>query len=210
MNKPPDQDHVDEKSTVGWIFGWVWMAFAVFNVVDILRHPWDRGSAYAGSILLFVSGLVWVISLRPRLRADPDRVLIRNPLRDIEIPWGAIDEIGSHDTVRIATGSRSYHSWVGHVPNWRRSSFRNRGRSRVPDRTPGRGGAPSGAAAHTEEAARRTESDLLVQRLTGMSDRFSRGSREEGHTTESVRWSWLSIGLLAGPAVLVLVSFLVA
>lgn len=190
---------------MGWIFGWVWMAFAVFNVVDILRHPWDRGSAYAGSILLFISGLVWVISLRPRLRADPDRVLIRNPLRDIEIPWGAVDEIGSQDTVRIEAGSKRYHSWVGHVPNWRRSSFRNRPRMRTLDRA---GGKPSGADAHAEEVARRTESDLLVQRLRDMSDRFGRTSREAGHTAESVRWSWLSIGLLAGPAVLVLVSFL--
>src|SRR5690606_32246676 len=74
---------LDEKARVGFVLGWVWMAFAALNVVDILRHPWDRSSAYAGSLLLFVSGIVWVLWLWPRLRADSEGVVIRNPLREV-------------------------------------------------------------------------------------------------------------------------------
>lgn len=209
----PEDGSLDEKSRLGWVLGWVWMVFAALNVIDIVRHEWDRSSAYAGSLLLLVSGVVWVLWLRPRLRADGERVLIRNPLREVELPWGAIEEIDSHDTVRFTTERKRYHSWVGHVPNRRRSAFsRNRmrqksaalsidptGRTSADDDT-GKGKAASVASAN--------DAEFLVQHLTGMADKYREQSKEAGHTEETVRWSWPAVAVLATPLLLFVVTLL--
>lgn len=214
----PDADRMDEKSKAGWVLGWVWMAFAAYNVVDILRHTFDRDSAVAGSVLLLVSALVFVISLRPRLRADAERVLIRNPLRDVEIPWGAVTGVEARDTVRVQTERRRYHSWVGHVSNRRRSRYSAstvRQQASDPSYVPSRRGLRGGAERTQESGGEqggvdptRTSADYLAQRLEGMSHRFSRTSRDDGHTEETTRWSWVAGASLAAPALLLVLSLL--
>lgn len=212
-DKAPDDDSLDEKGRVGWVFGWAWMVFAVINVVDILRHDWSRASAYAGSVLLLVSGIVWVIALRPRLRANERELLIRNPLRDVAIPWGAVTDIVSRDTVRVTTERRNYHSWVGHVSNRRRSWFsRARVQGRAAELTTDPTGRTSGestsAKEHLTAAARATDTEYLVTRLTGMADRFRRVSAEDGRNEETVHWSWVSVAVLVAPLLLLAVSAL--
>lgn len=206
-----EEGSLDEKSRLGWVLGWVWMAFAAFNVVDILRHEWDLSSAYAGSLLLLVSAIVWVLWLRPRLRADSERILIRNPLRDVVLPWGAVDEIDAHDTVRFTTEHKRYHSWVGHVPNRRRASFaRNRLRQQKgaldvdpTGRTSADDGSGKGKAVSVANA---NDAEFLVQHLTAMADKHREQSREAGHTEETVRWSWTSIAALVVPLLLFVVT----
>ena len=209
VSTPAPDDRLDEKSRVGWVLGWLWMVFALYNVVDIVRHPWDRASAYAGSILLLVSGIVYVIALRPRLRADPERVLIRNPLRDIEIPWGAVSDVNARDTVRIETDRKQYHSWVGHVPNRRRAQYsRAKLRAKTAELnadTRGRGFDRSGAGARTE-VERQNQAEFMVQRLQNLSERFGPRSKDAGHTTESVRWYWPAVAALVVPALLIVAS----
>ncbi|MBO0828722.1 MAG: PH domain-containing protein [Streptosporangiales bacterium] len=210
MSTPSAEDRLDEKSRAGWILGWLWMVFALYNVVDILRHPWDRASAYAGSILLLVTGVVYVIALRPRLRADRERVLIRNPLHDVEIPWGAVTEVAAHDTVRVDTEHKRYHSWVGHVPNRRRARFdRSRLRARAAELSAdprGRGFDQSSGANARTEVEKMSQAEFMVQRLRDLSGRFGPASRDAGHTTVSVRWSWPALAALAFPALLIVAS----
>ncbi|MQA02772.1 MAG: hypothetical protein GEV07_08660 [Streptosporangiales bacterium] len=207
----PLADKVDEKARVGWVFGWGWMLFAAVNAVDILRHDWTRGSAYAGSVLLVVSGVVWVIALRPRLRADADRMLLRNPLRDVEIPWGAVEEIESRDTIRVRTARRHYHSWVGHVSNRRRAWFtRSQVQGRAAELTMDRTGRTSAQQSsdkeHLAAAAQATTTEYLAQRLTGMADQFGRKSAEAGHTEVTVKWSWPAVVALVVPTLLFVAS----
>lgn len=212
MSTPPPEDRLDEKSRVGWVLGWLWMVFALYNIVDILRHPWDRASAYAGSILLLVSGIVYVIALRPRLRADPERVLIRNPLRDVEIPWGAVTDVTAVDTVRVDTEHKRYHSWVGHVPNRRRAQFnRSKLRARTAELSAdprGRGFEQPATNARTA-TERMSQAEFMVERLKNLAERFGPGSKDAGHTTASARWSWLAVAALAVPALLIVASAIV-
>jgi hypothetical protein len=212
VSTPAPDDRLDEKSRVGWVLGWLWMIFAAYNVVDILRHPWDRASAYAGSILLLVSGFVYVVGLRPRLHADPERVLIRNPLRDVEIPWGAVSEVSARDSIRVDTERKRYHSWVGHVPNRRRARFnRSKLRARSAELTAdtrGRGFDQSGASARSE-VERSSQAEFTVQRLQNLSERFGPASKDAGHTAESVRWYWPAVAALVVPALLIVASAVV-
>lgn len=212
MSTPSPDDRLDEKSRVGWVLGWLWMVFALYNIIDIVRHPWDRASSYAGSILLLVSGIVYVIALRPRLRADPDRVLIRNPLRDVEIPWGAVTEVAAVDTVRVQTEHKRYHSWVGHVPNRRRAQFNRsklRARSAELSADPRGRGFEQPAANTRTEVERMSQAEFMVQRLRNLSERFGPASKDAGHTTASVRWSWPAVAALVVPVLLIVVSALV-
>lgn len=214
-NTPQPEDGLDEKSRAGWVLGWLWMAFALYNVVDILRHPWDRASAYAGSILLLVTGIVYVIALRPRLRADPEHVLIRNPLRDIDIPWGAVAAVDARDTVRVETGQKHYHSWVGHVPNRRRAQFnRSKLRARAAELSADLSADPGGRDTQTQTDARSavermSQAEFMVERLRNLADRFGPASRDAGHTTASARWSWPAVAALAVPALLIVASAVV-
>lgn len=209
MSTPAPDDRLDEKSRVGWVLGWLWMVFAAYNVFDILRHPWDRASAYAGSILLLVCGFVYIIGLRPRLHADTERVLIRNPLRDIEIPWGAVTEVSTRDSIRIETEDKRYHSWVGHVPNRRRAQFsRSKLRARSAELsadTRGRGFSQSGASARSE-VEKSSQAEFMVQRMQNLSERFGPASKDAGHTTASVRWYWPAVAALVVPALLIVAS----
>lgn len=212
-NSAAETDQLDEKGRMAWVFGWGWMVFAAINVVDILRHDWSRGSAYAGSVLLLVSGIVWVIALRPRLRADAEGVLMRNPLRDVRIPWGAVEEIESRDTIRVTTARRRYHSWVGHVSNRRRAWFsrsqvQGRAGELAMDRSGRTNAEPTSDKQHLAEAAKATTTEYLAQRLNGMAEQFGRKSVDAGHTEETVQWSWLSIALLVAPALLFAASLL--
>lgn len=209
-NSAPPGDRLNERAKAGWVLGWLWMLFAAYNIGDILWHQWSRASAYAGSILLLISGIVWVVSLRPRLRADSDRVLLRNPLRDVDIPWGAVTAVEARDTVRVITDEKRYHSWVGHVPNRRRATYTRanvRARAAVLESdTRGRGFStedPQGSGSATP----RTTTDYMVERLNDMWQRFRRPSQDAGHTEARVRWSWTAVGALAVPLVLVVLSF---
>ena len=203
----PEDGSLNEKSRLGFVLGWVWMAFAAINVVDILRHEWDRSSAYAGSLLLLVSGIVFVLWLWPRLRADGERVLIRNPLREIDLPWGAIEEIDAHDTVRFSTEHKRYHSWVGHVPNRRRAAF-SRARSRARSAGPGdETGEQTGKDA-AASIANANDAEFLVRHLTDMADKHRQESKDAGHTEATVRWSWIPIAALGVPLLLFVVTLL--
>lgn len=209
----PSDETLNEKGRFAWVLGWAWMIFAAVNVVDILRHDWDRNSAYAGSVLLLISGFVWVIALRPRLRADSRQVLIRNPLRDVQIPWGAVTDVVSRDTVRVCTQRRNYHSWVGHVSNRRRAWFsRSQVQGRAGELTLDPSGKTSADArsdqAHLAAAASATDAEFLANRLNDMADKYRRPSVDAGHTEETVRWSLVSIAVLGIPLLLLLVSLL--
>jgi hypothetical protein len=73
---------------------WVWLAFAVANLIDIAVQGRDRVSVVAAGALLLVTGIMYVAAFRPRVIATDGGIVVRNPLRDHRVPWPAVDQRG--------------------------------------------------------------------------------------------------------------------
>jgi len=105
------------RSTAARVGGWSWMVFAAANLADVAVRGRDLASAVAAAVLLVGCGVAYVIGLRPRIVADEDGVRLHNPLRDVVVPWQAVQKITASDSIRIIyTGpdgeQREGRSWV--------------------------------------------------------------------------------------------------
>jgi Bacterial PH domain len=80
---------------------WLWVLFAVANLIDLAVQGHDHLSVDAIFILLFVTGVVYVTALRPRILADADGMTIVNPLRDHRMVWASIAGIDPAELLRV-------------------------------------------------------------------------------------------------------------
>ena len=83
MSDKRDQDGRQVFRSVGAVvIWWIWLLFAVGNLIDLAVQGRDHLSLVAAFILLFVTGIVYITALRPRIVADDDGLTIANPVRD--------------------------------------------------------------------------------------------------------------------------------
>ncbi len=134
------------RSPVAVAVWWLWLLFAIGNLIDLAVQGRDHTSAVAAVILVFVTGIVYVTAQVPRVVARPDSVLIRNPLRDHVISWGSITRVDTLDLLRVRcewpdgeqTRSKVFHAWA--VQHSRRREMAHQARE---GRRTRRGLAPS-------------------------------------------------------------------
>jgi Bacterial PH domain len=99
QDAPPKPERFRSPFAVGiW---WLWVLFAVANLIDLAVQGRDHLTVDAAFILLLVTGVVYVTALRPRLLADADGLTIVNPLRDHRVVWAAIVGIDSAELLRV-------------------------------------------------------------------------------------------------------------
>lgn len=59
---------------------------------------------------LAVAALVcWVVLVRPTVHAREDHLLLRNLLRDTEVPWHLVEHVSAAQTLRVTVGDRVHH-----------------------------------------------------------------------------------------------------
>ena len=81
---------------------WVWVAFAVANVIDLAVQGSKAHSAFViSAILLLVTGFAYALALRPRVVVGPAGLDIVNPFRDHHVPWPVIQLVDAGDWVRV-------------------------------------------------------------------------------------------------------------
>ena len=84
------------------ILWWVWVAFAVANVADFaIEGASARFAIVVSAILVTITGLAYVLALRPRVIAEPSGLTIVNPFRDHHVPWAAIRAVDTGEWVRV-------------------------------------------------------------------------------------------------------------
>ena len=84
------------------ILWWVWVVFAVANVVDFaIQGVSARFAIVVAAILATVTGLAYTLALRPRVIADQAGLMIVNPFRDHHVPWAAIQVVDTGEWVRV-------------------------------------------------------------------------------------------------------------
>jgi hypothetical protein len=184
---------------------WLWVAFAVFNFLDVAVRDHNYFSSELTAGLLAVTAVVYACALRPRVVADNEAVHVYNPYRDHLVRWGALNGVFLGDSVELACARPSprkdttIYCWA--LYSGRRSRRRGqlraeRREARVTWRT------AAEISAHKQPDA--------VNLMAAELGRRSADAKERGvppATIES-RWAWLPVACLLVPAALLLALIL--
>ncbi|WP_438486149.1 PH domain-containing protein [Streptomyces sp. S186] len=133
--------------------------------------------------LLLGVPLVAAFSLRPLVRANEDRLLVRNPFRTITLPWSAVDELRAHFSAEVfVSGGTKYQLWAIPVSlRQRKKATRQASRGAAADRP--RFGLNADSGPVPKAMADQTLAELreIKERATG---------RETAQGEPRVRWSY--------------------
>lgn len=89
------------RSQIAVLIWWVWVLFAVANLIDLAVQGHDHVSVVAAAALILGTGIAYVTALRPRVIADEDGIVVKNPLRDHKIGWLAVAKIDLGELLRV-------------------------------------------------------------------------------------------------------------
>ena len=137
MSDKQDQNGRQVFRSVGAVVvWWIWVLFAVGNLIDLAVQGRDHLSLVAAFILLFVTGIVYITALRPRIIADEDGLTIANPVRDHRVGWATVAGADPTDLLRVrcewpegtGTARRAIYSWAVHSSRRRQVAAEMRAR----------------------------------------------------------------------------------
>jgi Bacterial PH domain len=199
---------------------WLWVLFAVGNLIDLAVQGRDHGALDAAFVLLLITGVVYTVAQRPRMVADSGGMTIANPLRDHRVGWAAVAGIDAAELIRVrckwpldggGTGSRSIYSWAVHSSRRRQAAARMRAQRRAARGAPGRGfgafGAPPEAARPPAPTA--ADADHVITTLTSLADQAQAAAPDERAVPPVTSWNWLAVAVIVVPALALLIAVLV-
>ncbi|TJZ53091.1 PH domain-containing protein [Streptomyces piniterrae] len=134
--------------------------------------------------LLLLVPLVVGFTLRPMVRADEERLLVRNPFRTITLPWGAVEELRASFSAEVFTSGGKYQMWA--VPVSLRQRKKANRRAERGARASAGGGF--GAGATDAGPAPRATADQTMDELRGIKERVAAGEGAQGEPV--VRWAY--------------------
>jgi hypothetical protein len=89
------------RSPFAVVIWWLWVLFALGNLIDLAVQGRDHLSVVAAFILVLVTGVMYTTAQRPRIIADEDGLTVANPLRDHRIGWAAVAGFDTTDLLRV-------------------------------------------------------------------------------------------------------------
>jgi hypothetical protein len=194
---------VFRKGTPFVIF-WVWVAFVIFNLAQVALPDHDYFSVELTVGLLALTGLAYACTLRPRVTADDEAILVQNPFREYLARWGAVSGVYLGDSVEIRCArsapkkDKVVYCWA--LNSGRRSRLRAQQRA---SRNQVRASRVTGRApAEVGELAKHDTVELMAAEL----GRRSTAARQRGvpDAVLESRWSWLPLVCVLAPAVALL------
>jgi len=90
-------------STANRITGVVVMVIGLIGLIDIVLEWRTLGGLLVGSLIGILMLLTYVGLVRPSVTLRPDGLLIRNHLRDHQVPWNKITDVDVTDLLRVQT-----------------------------------------------------------------------------------------------------------
>ncbi|WP_214408788.1 PH domain-containing protein [Sphaerisporangium fuscum] len=195
------------RSKTAFVLGWVWMVFAAFNAVDLVRRGTIPSALVAGAVLAVLTAAVFVGCLRPGILFQEHGLLVRNPLRNVFVPWKAVDGVHVSHAIVIESGDESVRCWTPQASARERARAVRRGAAGSPARS-GRYPTSQPELSKAERAAAqamagRTHADWVATQITETAEKKSHDEGERGSLT--VTWSPSALVVLA-----VALSFVIA
>ncbi|MGH3305109.1 MAG: PH domain-containing protein, partial [Streptosporangiaceae bacterium] len=189
-----------------FVIWWIWVAFAIFTLAEVAIPDHDYFSLELAAGLLTLTGVMYACTLRPRVLASDDGVLVLNPFQDHRIRWGALTGVYLGDSVEFCCArpaqkkEKTIYCWA--LYSGRRSRLRaqmraERGRNRAQG-----AGAARRAQAEAQDLARQD----IVQLMAAEIGSRSTAAKERGvpdAVLESA-WAWLPLVYVLVPAALLL------
>jgi hypothetical protein len=207
------------------VLWWVWVAFVALNVIDyaVQGLPSARFGSVVSAILLLVTGLAYVLALRPRVVLDGSGLMVLNPFRSHHVPWRRVTCVDTGEWVRVHLGDgRKVECWALYVSG--------RAKRKIARRSAGSG---DGASSRMPDEAKYLSSLPVAKAMAIRLD--SRARRERARkppstappapsaapapTTTPVlpttsapdvmaKWSWPSIAVAVIPALILVIVVL--
>ena len=173
------------RSPFAVVIWWLWVLFAVGNLIDLAVQGRDHLSVVAAFILLLVTGVVYTTAQRPRIVADAGGLTIANPLRDHRVGWAAVAGFDPTELLRVrckwpdgdGTARRAIYSWAVHSSRRRQAAAEMRasaGAAGSAARRRRRLGVGAPAPAERPAATHRADADHVVAALTARADQARR------------------------------------
>jgi hypothetical protein len=211
---------------------WLWVIFAVVNLIDLAIQGRDHTSVVVAFALILISGLVYAIALRPKIVAEPDGLLIVNPVRVHRVGWAAVVGADTSDLLRVrcewptdggtGTGKRSLCSWAVHSSRRRRlaADARAQGRAR---RVGGSGGSIGGGGRigfggfggfgsasdnAPPPAPLGLEAAKVIADLTARAEQARAAAPDAQAVPPVSSWHWPAVTAIGVPAVTLLIAVL--
>ncbi|GGS82061.1 hypothetical protein GCM10010156_46000 [Planobispora rosea] len=172
------------RSKFALILGWVWVAFAAFNAVDLVVRYSGPPSLVAAAVLGVLTAVVVVTCLRPAIVLTEEGVLVRNPFRNVSVPWTAVDDVTVSHAITISSGGRAVRCWTPQTTSRERASAVRRAQRPASARglatEPVRTAAEQAAA---EALAGRTHTDWVAEQITERAEAAKRAARGPGRAS---------------------------
>ncbi len=206
---------------------WLWVLFAVGNLIDLAVQGRDHLSLVAAFILLLVTGVVYVTARRPRVIIDADGVPVVNPVGDHRVGWPAVVAADTTELLRLRcewpdgdrAGHRAIYAWAVHSSRRRQvtAELRAQRQSRRAARglgasgltgtgRPGGFGAPPGPP--PEPASLGVDAGRVVATITARSEQARLDAPGALATAPASTWNWRAIAAVVIPGLAVLIAAL--
>jgi Bacterial PH domain len=213
------------RSPAAVVIWWLWVLFAVGNLVDLAVQGRDHLSLVAAFILLFVTGVVYVTAQRPRVIVDDDGVTVVNPVGEHRVGWPAVVAADPTELLRLRcewpdgdrTGQRAIYAWAVHSSRRRQvaAEMRAQRQSRRPARGFFSGSGLSGAGGYgvppsppPEPATLGVDTDRVVATITAHAELVRLDAPGAVATAPSSTWNWLAIAAVVIPGLALLIAAL--
>lgn len=195
---------------------WLWVLFALGNLIDLAVQGRDHLSLVAAFVLLLITGIVYTAAQRPRIVADDDGLTVANPLRDHRIGWTAISAVDAIDLLRVRCewpdGRRTIYAWAVHSSRRRQlaSQMREERRKSRPRRMIGGFGGFAAQAQYDSAAARRapTDADQVVTALAARAEQARSAIPRPQPVPPVSSWQWQPIAAIVVPALALVIAIL--
>src|ERR1700733_12308437 len=134
------------RSPIATLVWWIWVLFAVGNLIDLAVQGRDHLSAVAACTLLLITGIVYATAQRPRIIADDDGLAIVNPLRVHQVGWPAVVGFDATELLRMRCSwltqdgaeseMRGFYAWAAHPSRRRQVAAERRTQTQARGRAP--------------------------------------------------------------------------
>jgi hypothetical protein len=107
---------VRQSSVGGRIGVGVAVLIALAMVFDSLVHDGALAAATTAAWLTAVLTVLYAVFWRPKLDVDEKGVTLRNPVRTVRVPWGALRGVDTRFALTLFTVEGKYLSWAAVAP----------------------------------------------------------------------------------------------
>jgi hypothetical protein len=101
---------------VGAFVSAVWVLVTVLWLVVAAGDGW-RAVLLQLPVMALAGSLVHATCARPLVAVGPDGVLLRNVVRDVSIPWAALDGVDTRYALTLTADGRRFAAWAAPAPS---------------------------------------------------------------------------------------------